>query len=193
MRNLEVVALRAPDLILEEGYRVAQEARARNRHIALPDRKTFRREITNLLDPPRGVVLAALRDGRLLGFATGFAAETAGYHDVVYIGDEGLPHHVSLCLFHALATLAARAGTIREMMHGLHIPDDPGLGEFKRRIGLPVVPLPVKFWFAPGVHTLVRRLMPKKYYHWSGTAPALAGSVSLNQRGRAEATGSGRG
>jgi hypothetical protein len=28
--------------------------------------------------------------------------DTAVYHDLVYVGDEGLPHNVALCLFHAL-------------------------------------------------------------------------------------------
>ena len=168
LRNLDIVVLRTPELVLDRGYSIVRQAHTRNPHIPLPDVRTFERDLTLMFVPPRGLVLAALRGDRLLGFATGFAVDALVYHDVVYVGDEGLPHNVSLCLFHALATLAARRGSIRELMHGVHIPEDAGLVEFKRRLGLKVTPLPAHVWFAPGVGPLLRRFRPRKYYRWAG-------------------------
>jgi hypothetical protein len=120
----------------------------------------------SMFDPYRGLVIAGVRDGRLLGFAVTYAVDSAAYHDFVYISDEGLPHNLSLCFFHVLATLAARQGSIRELMHGLHVRDDWGLSEFKRRLGLVVTPLPAKVWLAPGLGPLLRRVWPDKLYRW---------------------------
>lgn len=179
LREIDVVALRTPDLLLDQGDRIMGEACARNPHI--PRIANFRRELTTILDPPRGLVLAALRGGRLLGFATGYAVEGAVYHNEVYVGDDGLPYHVSLALFHALATLAARQGSLRELMHGFYIPTQSGLSEFKRRIGLTVVHVPVKSWIAPGLSALGRRLQPEKYDRWMGCAalPSRETAASL--------------
>jgi hypothetical protein len=124
---------------------------------------------------PRGLVLAALQGDRMLGFATGFAVDEAAYHGVVYVGDEGLPHHVSLSLFHAFATLVARRRTIRELMHGLEDRDDLGLLEFKRRIGLVVTQVPARVWLAPGVGPLLHYLHPQKHYRWVGSVEAASG------------------
>lgn len=181
MRNLNVLALRAPALVLEQGYAIIEQAHARNPGIALPAMAAFRRYLTLMFDPPRALVLAAVRDDRLLGFTYGFAVDTAVYHDYVYVGDEGLPHNVSLCLFHALATLAARRGSIRELMHGLHTPENPSLTEFKRRVGLAIVQLPARVWFAPGVGPLIRRFRPRKYYHWAGSSGAALHATRLGR------------
>jgi hypothetical protein len=174
MRNLNVLALRAPALVLEQGYAIIEQTHARNPGVPLPDMAALRRYLTSIFVPPRGLVLAAVRNDRLLGFAYGFAVDTAVYHDSVYVGDEGLPYNVALCLFHALATLAARRGSIRELLHGLHMPENPTLTEFKRRIGIGVVQLPARVWCAPGVGPLIHRFWPLKYYHWRGTSVAAA-------------------
>jgi hypothetical protein len=53
-------------------------------------------------------------------------------------------------------------------MHGVHVRDDEGLCEFKRRIGLVVTPLPARAWLARGLDGLFRRTWPQKYYQVTG-------------------------
>lgn len=168
MRMVDVVALEAPDLVLDHGYEVATAAHARNNAINLPSAPVFRKNIESYFAPRRGVILAAVRDRQLLGFSLTFAVDRAAYHDMVYVTQEGLANKVPICLFHAFATLVSRQAVLQEVMHGLHVRNDDGLNEFKRRIGLTVSPLPTRAWFAYGVDQFLRRARPHKYYRLTG-------------------------
>lgn len=168
MRGVDIVALEVPDLVLDQGYEVASAAHARDPGIDLPGPDAFRRNIESYFSPRRGVILAALRDRRLLGFSMTFAVDRAAYHDMVYVDNEGLANRVPVCLFHAFATMVSRQPALVEVMHGLHVRDDDGLNEFKRRIGLAVSPLPARAWFARGLDQFLRRARPQKYYRFTG-------------------------
>jgi hypothetical protein len=65
-------------------------------------------------------------------------------------------------------------------MHGFYLATHPGLSEFKRRIGLAVVHVPVKSWFAPRLSALGRRLQGAKYDRWMGSAGAPVGETGLS-------------
>jgi hypothetical protein len=168
LRAVDVVALEIPDLILDQGYAVAAEAHARDNGIDLPGPATFRKNILSFFSPRRGLILAAVRDQHLLGFSLTSAVDAAAYHDMVYVTAQGLANKVPVCLFHAFATLVSRRPQVQELMHGVHVRDDEGLCEFKRRIGLVVTPLPARAWFAGGLDGLLRRARPQKYYQVTG-------------------------
>lgn len=176
LRDFDVVALDAPDILLDQGYALGQEARARNAEIHLPEPAAFRREVETYLDPPRGLILAAVRGDRLLGFTLTFAVGRTAYNDSVYVGEEGLAKKVPVCLFHAFASLVARAPGVDELMHGFHIRENGGLNEFKRRVGLEIVRLPARVWLFPGLDHLLRTYRPDKYYQVTGRgSPEPAG------------------
>jgi hypothetical protein len=168
LRAVDVVALEIPDLILDQGYAVAAEAHARENGIDLPGRATFRKNVLSFFSPRRGLILAAVRGGHLLGFSLTYAVDAAAYHDMVYVTGQGLANKVPVCLFHAFATLVSRRLQVQELMHGEHLRTDEGLCEFKRRIGLVVTPLPARAWFASGLDGLLRRTRPQKYYQVTG-------------------------
>jgi len=168
LRAVDVVALETPDLVLDQGYAVVAEAHARDACIDLPDRETFRKMVLSLFSPCRGLILAAVRGRDLLGFSLPCAVDTAAYHGMVYVTGQGLANKVPVCLFHAFATLVSRRPQIQELMHGLHVRDDEGLCEFKRRIGLVVTPLPARTWLASGLDGVLRRARPHKYYRVTG-------------------------
>ena len=168
LRSFDLVALTGPDLLLDQGFATAREAHARNPGIVLPDEATFRRTVLSYFDPPQGLLLAALRGDRLIGFSLTFAVGHAVYHDLVYVGREGLKCRAPICLFHALADIATRDPRLVELMHGLHVRDNPGLCEFKRRLGLEVTRLPARVWLAPGVKELLRLRSPHRYYRLTG-------------------------
>jgi hypothetical protein len=172
MREMDAVVVTDMDLIREQGYRIAREAAARNPGISVDAEEVFLRTMRASFDPPRGLIVAALRERQLLGFATGVAIDDAAYHGLVYVGEAGLPYHVSQYLLHVLASLAQRAPGVRFFMHGRHIPQQKGLCEFKRRQGIEVVRVPSRVWFAPGVEAAIKRLKPEQYYKFSGRIPA---------------------
>lgn len=168
LRSFDLVALREPDLLLDQGLAVAQEARARNPGIPLPHAAAFHRSVLAYVEPPQGLVLAAMRGKRLLGFALCYAVDQAVYHDLVYVGDEGLRDRAPICLFHALATISARNPRLLELMHGLHVRANPGLCEYKRRLGIEVRPVPARCWMVPGLAPLLRAVAPCRHYRLTG-------------------------
>lgn len=168
LQAVDLVALKEPDLLLEQGYQVAEEAHARDPGIDLPGPAAFRQLVLSYLNPRRGLILAAVRGRALLGFCLAYAVDKAAYHDMVYVTAEGLKSKVPVCLYHAFATVASRQPGIEEAMHGVHVRDDDGLCEFKRRIGLPVAQLPARVWFAPPLNGVLRRAKPEKYYQLTG-------------------------
>lgn len=166
--EFEVVALRSPRLLLEQGHAVAMEARERNPDVPLPERAAFERWARSFFAPRRGLVLAALREGRLLAFNTNYAVGDVLYGDAVYAGREGQRHALAACLYHAAAIVAARRPELRTLVDGWHVRERPSLCEHKAALGLELVRLPTRAWFAPGVETLVRRLRPHGYYRLTG-------------------------
>jgi hypothetical protein len=168
LREVDVVALQAPGLLLEQGYRIAAEQHARTPEVPLPDPAAFRRWVESYFTPRRGLALAGLRQDRLLGFALAAAVDGAAYYQWVFVGDEGMPFNLSLGLFHAFASLAKGCAGIREVVNSLHAREDESLTEFKRRQGLEVVSLPARAWLAPGLERGLRYLEPHKAYRLTG-------------------------
>ena len=108
LSELDVVALRAPDILLEQGYGVALEAKGFSPGLRLAGPAAFRRWIMSYFAPERGLIVAGLEGGRLLGFCTNFAIDGTAYQDMLYVGAEGRRRHLALCLFHCSASIAGR-------------------------------------------------------------------------------------
>lgn len=168
LREIDVVAVLAPDILIDQGYELAEEAHAQNAHVRLPSPSGFRRVIEFYLRPGRGLVLAAMRHGRLLGFTLSHGVDGAAYEHLGFIGHEGFKHNVSLALFHVLTLIAQRTPGTGDLANGLHAREQGGLCAFKRSQGLEVVRMPGRAWFAPMAERLLRRLRPHPYYRLTG-------------------------
>ena len=66
LSELDILVLRAPDILLEQGYGVALEAKMYNLGVSLPGPAEFRQWILSYVAPERGLIVAGLKDGRLL-------------------------------------------------------------------------------------------------------------------------------
>lgn len=168
LREVDHVAMTAPDILVEQGYRIYEEAHAHQRDIPLPDPATFRRWMESYFAAPRGLILAAMRHGRLLGFNLNFAVDGTAYQQWIVVGEEGRSHRLAMSLFHLLAETARRSPGVVELMNGQHLRENPGLDEFKRRQGLEVVQVPARAWIAPPVGAILRRTFPHKHYRVIG-------------------------
>jgi hypothetical protein len=166
LRAADVVVLRSADLLLDQGYRVSAEQHARTPGVRLHEPTVFRRRVLSYFEPPRGIVLAALRHGRLMGFTFNAAVDGTLYCQQQFVSQGGFG--LSLALFHVLAMVARRCSGVREVMNGLLAREDPGLSAFKRRQGLEVVMLPTRAWFAPGFEAGLRWLQPHRTYRLTG-------------------------
>ena len=178
LRELEIVVLASPDILLDQGYRLAEEAHANNRNFVLPEPGGFRRKIESYFVPGRGLALAAVQHDRLLGFSLIHAVDGAAYDHSGSIGREGLERNVPLCLFHVVSTIAQRSAGIDELMNGFHSREAESLCAFKQSQGCEVAQVPARAWFAPFVEPVLSRVYPDKHYRLAGLGrTTVAGDV----------------
>ena len=183
LRDFDVVVLDSPDLLLEQGYRLAEEAHAHNHEFALPEPRKFRRKIELYFVPGRGLAVAALRHDSLVAFDLIHAVDGVAYDHSGAVGREGLEHNVRYCMFYLVASIAQRSPGVRELMNGQHTPEVESLCAFKENQGCEVVQLPARAWFAPLVEPVLRRIKPRQHYRMVGpgrsnvadTTPAASG------------------
>ena len=168
--TIEVVALARADILLDQGYDIARGAQLLTPGVDVPNAAMFRRWVNSHFAPRRGLILAGLRRGQLLGFCSLWSVEGATYQDKLFVGSEGRARNLVLCLFHASATIARQHAQTRELMNGFHLRESPGLCAFKRGLGLEVVHLPTRTWLAPLAEPLLRRLRPDACYRFTGRA-----------------------
>jgi hypothetical protein len=168
LRDFDVVVLASPDILIDQGYRLAEEAHANNQNVVVPSPGGFRRKVESYFVPGRGLALAAVEHDRLLGFSLIHAIDGVAYDHSGSIGREGLERNVPLCLFHAVASIAQRSDGVRELMNGLHSREAESLCAFKQSQGCEVAQLPARAWFAPLVEPALRRMRPHKHYRLAG-------------------------
>jgi hypothetical protein len=168
MRDFDVVVLASPDLLIDQGYRLAEEAHANNPNAGLPAPEGFRRKVESYFVPGRGLALAAVQHDRLLGFSLIHAIDGVAYDHSGSVGREGLERNVRLCMFHVVASIAQRSPSIGEVMNGFHVREAESLCAFKHDQGCEVVQLPARAWFAPLVEPVLRRMRPHKHYRLAG-------------------------
>jgi hypothetical protein len=168
LRDLDVIVLASPDVLIDQGYRLAEEAHANNPNVVLPDAGGFRRKVESYFVPGRGLALAALQHDRLLGFSLIHAVDGVAYDHSGAIGREGLDRNVPSCLFHVVALIAQRSPHVDELMNGLHSREAESLCAFKESQGCEVSYLPARAWFAPLVEPVLRRVRPHSHYRLAG-------------------------
>jgi hypothetical protein len=168
MRDFDVVVLASPDILLDQGYRLAEEAHENNQNVVVPSPGGFRRKVESYFVPGRGLALAAVQDDRLLGFSLIHAIDGVAYDHSGSIGREGLERNVPLCLFHVVASIAQRSAGVGELMNGLHSREAENLCAFKQSQGCEVAQLPARAWFAPLAEPVLRRVYPQRHYRLAG-------------------------
>jgi hypothetical protein len=184
LRDFDIVVLASPDILIDQGYRLAEEAHAHNHNSVLPTPGRFRRKIESNFVPGRGLALAALRHDRLLGFTLIYAVDGVAYEHSGRIGREGLDRNVRLCLFHAVASIAQWSPGIHELMNGFHAREAESLCAFKQDQGCEVVQLPARAWFASPIEPVLRRMRPHEHYRLAGLKRSGAAGVVPAARSR---------
>lgn len=167
-RQVDLVVLEAPDLVVEQGYPLAVEAAARNPRNRPVPQAAFRPWVESAFLEPGPVVLGMLQGGRLLGFSFSFAIDGVAYSHQAFIGDLGRSLHLDLLCFHAEASMAQRTEGVHTVVNGLHAPENAGLCAFKRRQGLVVAQYPSLTTMHPLAGSVIRRLRPYQFYRLTG-------------------------
>jgi hypothetical protein len=167
-KEVEIVAIDRPGLLLEQGFDVAHSARARNGYGKVPEPKRYKKDIERFFAAPCGLLLGGLIDGRLGGYLAGYAVGSTAYIESVTLATEYLGTNISSGLFFAWMQVCKSSGRIKQVVHGLHTPENAGLCRHKDSLGLSVVHLPAIAWFMPPSDRMVKRLRPYAYYRLKG-------------------------
>ncbi len=172
LRNLrkqaDIVMLHKPDLLLEQGHDIVRSAHARNKYGKIPGQADYQRNIQRYFASGRGLVLGGLVDGKLGGYLTSYAVGAIAYVDELFLDSRYLRTNISLGLFFEWMQICRRNTAIREVVHGLHAREAAGLCQHKEELGLRVVHVPARIWFAPFTGTIVKQLRPHVYYRLTG-------------------------
>jgi hypothetical protein len=167
-KHARLVELTGDALLREQGYDVLQSSRSRTGFATLPTREQYLADLEGFTQPAAGVVLAGLVDGKLGGYITGYAVDGTAYVNEVVISTDALRTNMSTGLTYEFMFACARSTNIREMMHGLHVPEDDGLTRYKEWMGLPLLRLPSRVAMLPGAAPVIRARSPHKYYRLTG-------------------------
>lgn len=171
-RRADVALADSCDLLLEQGYRVWQEAAHRSRQWAPPDAAAFRRliELRWRLGPQ--IVVTGTRDGRLGGFLMAHIIGEHCYFDEVVISDAARQWRLGAGMYDA-AIRTARALGAQIVYLGSWAPEIGQLDAFKVRMGARNRLLPAHSWAAPGVARYLRTRRPLTAARLLGTQPGF--------------------
>jgi len=176
-RRVEIVAIREPGLLLSQGYDVVVSSQLRTGQRRVADYRQYRRGVEGFFADRCGLVLGGLIDGRLGGYYSGYAVGETAYIEEVILATEALGTYISSGLFFAWLLACRNSGRIRELVHGLHTPENPSLCRYKESLGLSVRQVPSRVWFVPPSEEIVRSFQPHVYYRLRGAPAELAGVV----------------
>jgi Acetyltransferase (GNAT) domain len=167
-RAVELVELTGPALLAEQGHDVAVSSLTRTGAAAVPSREAYVAGLARDDVGERLTFLAGLVDGRLAGYLGGWAVDGTAYFQRLHIRTEALATQVGTALVFAFVEACQRGGDVREVVNGLHSPEDETLTAYKERIGFPVRRFPARVWFVPGALPALRRLRPHVAYRLTG-------------------------
>ena len=167
-RLAELVELTDATLLEEEGHDVVVSSLARTGAGRPPSRDAYVRSLAR--DGIGGPLtfLAGLVDGRLAGYIGGWAVGETAYFQRLHIRTDALATQVGTALVFAFVEACRRGGEVREVVNGLHAPEDESLTSYKEAIGFAVRRYPARVWFVPGAIPLLRRLRPHVAYRLTG-------------------------
>jgi hypothetical protein len=167
-KQVRVVELHKPDLLLDQGYEILRSANTRNNYGRVTRPAIYRKYVEKYYATGHGLVIGGLLDGKLIGYLTGHAVGMTAYVDDLFLDSQHLRTNISLGLFFEWVQICRRTVAIREVVHGLHAREAPGLCHYKDELGLSMVHLPTRIWFAPMTGTIVKTLRPHAYYRLTG-------------------------
>jgi len=167
-KHVEIIPIQTPDLLLEQGLRVAVSAHSRTNYGVTPEKKRYAKEIVNFFAAPCGLILGGLVDGRLAGYLVSYAVGSTAYVDDAIVDTNHLSTNISSALFFVLSQICKQSGRIKQVVHGLHTPENAGLCHYKETLGLSLVKVPAFTWFLPPTGNIIKRLRPYAYYRLKG-------------------------
>ena len=189
--TLQVVRIDEPDLLRDQGWAIFSRNAER---LGLSGRVTedeYLAEVDGYVTDPRRLVLGAMDGNRLLAYLETHAVADTAYLDRIRLSDESRTRQVSGFLHYEASQLYRASGLVTQLCAGPPVTNRPGISEFKRRWGIPIVLMPAHFWSPAPFRALLRVARPGAYNRAVGLAPPRPGTTRVSSE-RAAEPGSGR-
>jgi len=170
---VQFVQLTNPALLQEQGYEVLLSTLNRTAYTKILLREEYLANITDYFTFTGWLVLAGLIDNKLGGYLTGCAIDGTAYMGDRMIATEALPTNISSGLTFEFVQICRQSGKIREVVSGVHTPENSGLCAFKEDMGFPVKHIPALVQINPLVEKFIRWRYPLKYYYLTGNIEVL--------------------
>jgi hypothetical protein len=169
--EVEFRRLRDPSLLLEQGWGVFSSAQLRAPFGRPLTREGYQRRVEQRAYDPRRIFVAGLIDGKLAGYMEAYAVDGVLYTHELFVATEFAQTGIATGLYVETMQVGVRAGTIREICYGLHLPERPGLQTFKDSLGCPLVQVPALVSIPAPARAYVKARRPLAYYRLTGGAP----------------------
>lgn len=174
-RHVEFRRLRAPALVLEQGYEVFMSAVRRLGYWRPLSELAYRDRVTRRARHGRRLFVAGLVDGRLRGYLDSYAVDGVLYPDEIFVASDALCTGIGTGLYVETFHAAMEDGAVRAVCNGLHRPEDSNLSRFKEGLGFRVEKLPARAVIPAPIRSYLRARRPATYYRLTGDETALGG------------------
>ncbi|WP_445636761.1 hypothetical protein [Nostoc sp. DSM 114161] len=164
----DIVELTNTQLLQEQGYDVFLSATTRTRWKSSLSREKYLVNLVDYVVPKRRLILAGLSDKKLCGYITGYAINSTAYGEDLYITTEASEYNLNRILLFEFVQVCRRSVGIYEFAIGQHWREKPGVVEFKKGMGFPIVYIPAKVQINPAVEQFIRWKYPHQYYRLTG-------------------------
>jgi hypothetical protein len=168
-RRATIVQLVGPGLLREQGFEVKRSAVQRTGYGHAGSRELYLAQLDHYFGSPSQLVLAGIVDGRLGGYLTGTRVHDTAYIDNTIIATDALRARIGTAMVFEFVQ-ACRRGGAREVVRGLHTPEDPSLVSYKEDLGFRVTRVPARVTINRCVAPVVRRRRPHAYYRLTGAS-----------------------
>lgn len=165
--DLQLIHVQDPDLLRTQGWPIfSQNARRLGLHLDL----TEQQYLAGLdgLTTSRRLILGAMDGNRLIAYLETYAVGDTAYLDEIRLSDDAMSRPVSGFLHYEASQIYRQSGQVRQVCAGPPLPERPGVSEFKRRWGMPLVTMPAQFWSPAPFRTLLKVAKPSAYYRATG-------------------------
>ena len=173
-KRVRMVQVKDAGILLDQGRSVLLSAIKRTGYGHALEAEEYAVHVQRLVDDPHMLVLAGLVDDRLAGYMTGYAVTDIAYIQSVYLATEFLSTYMGTGLPFEFVQICRRAGSIRQVIYGLHSIEDAPLCTFKLGMGFPPKSVPTRLSLYPMVRALLRYRYPYKFYRLTGCLPKAA-------------------
>jgi len=171
-QGIRLIRVRDLELLVDQGYQVMLEWRARLGIASPPTpRDLYRRQIAQRIGGEGWLTLAGLDGDRLLGYMSVWAVGQTAYLQDSKVATEARPARLGQALDYEALKALQRVRAIREVSAGFHTPELPQLTEYKLRQGFGVVQVPAIARLPKPVAVLLRSRRPGTYYRLTGRRP----------------------